>query len=279
MAKEAKKKSDREIFKELYKPFPLDRVKFRVGATTKKKDKCIPLAYVDARDVIQRLNNVFGASWESSQTDRGGCSLTLPFSTISSTRVDDAGETKVEAEKGKYSGAFKRAAVHFGVGLYLYYFPNVYVGYNGYGIDMNNGNFVVNGREESPFLDWMDPDKWDEYCDIFLDDRVEELKPMEEEYLKRFKWTTYTSNSTNASPKNSNKVKDEPVDSVDDKPTTPSGGGGNDNYNSFKWPFGKYKDTLVSKCMDDGYLAWAVSKCENPQQLVVFKRRLEELTS
>lgn len=37
-----------------------------------------------------------------------------------------AGETQVEGEKGKFSDAFKRAAVLWGVGRYLYYLPNTW---------------------------------------------------------------------------------------------------------------------------------------------------------
>ena len=36
-------------------------------------------------------------------------------------------ETQVEGEKGRYSDAFKRAAVLWGVARYLYYLPNEWV--------------------------------------------------------------------------------------------------------------------------------------------------------
>ena len=42
-------------------------------------------------------------------------------------RSNGAGETQVEGEKGKFSDAFKRAAVLWGVGRYLYYLDNTWV--------------------------------------------------------------------------------------------------------------------------------------------------------
>jgi len=265
--------ADKKIFKELYKPFPLDRVKFRVGARTKDKKKCIPLAYVDARDVIQRLNNTFGLGWESSQTGMGGCSLTLPFGEKRITRTDDAGETKVEAEKGKYSGALKRAAVHFGVGLYLYYFPNVYVDFDGYGIGMKNNNFLVGGREESPFLDWMDPDNWDKYADIFLGDRVEELAPMEVDYRKRFKYS-YTAPRTTSQATPS----PEPAHTPTNNSSSNTNYSDNPAYTSFIFTFGKYKDTYLKDLTDLKYLTgYLLEKCNNEDQLVLYRIRLKEL--
>ena len=48
----------------LAKPFDVDKVHWRVGAMTKDKTSCIALAYVDARDVMQRLDEVVGrGSW------------------------------------------------------------------------------------------------------------------------------------------------------------------------------------------------------------------------
>ena len=40
-------------------PFPVNKIHWRVGATTKDKSKGIALAYVDARDVMKRLDDTF----------------------------------------------------------------------------------------------------------------------------------------------------------------------------------------------------------------------------
>jgi hypothetical protein len=42
-------------------------------------------------------------------------------------KADGAGDTDVEAEKGALSDAFKRAAVRWGVGRYLYGLPSPWV--------------------------------------------------------------------------------------------------------------------------------------------------------
>ena len=43
------------------------------------------------------------------------------------TRAGGAGDTDIEAEKGALSDAFKRAAVLFGIGRYLYDLPNEWI--------------------------------------------------------------------------------------------------------------------------------------------------------
>ena len=40
--------------------FPVERLSFRVGSTTQAKDKGMALAYIDARDVYTRLDEVCG---------------------------------------------------------------------------------------------------------------------------------------------------------------------------------------------------------------------------
>jgi hypothetical protein len=48
-------------------------------------------------------------------------------------KANGAGETQVEGKKGEYSDAFKRAAVMWGIGRYLYDLPNVWVNLDQYG--------------------------------------------------------------------------------------------------------------------------------------------------
>lgn len=121
----------------LKRPFPKDRVHFRAGATDAKRNQgkaknAIALAYIDARDVMDRLDEVVGNSnWEDSYTEtpngRVICTLRINFpggGWIS--KSDGAGDTGTEGEKGAISDALKRAAVKFGVGRYLYAFPNTW---------------------------------------------------------------------------------------------------------------------------------------------------------
>lgn len=128
-----------QIYWELAKPFPVNRLSWRPGSTNKraqeakglKADKCIALAYIDARDVMRRLESVLGPfGWETESPDPHVCrlSLHLPDGRIV-TRTNRAGDTEIDAEKGAYSTAFKRAAADFGVGRYLYELPNKWVGF------------------------------------------------------------------------------------------------------------------------------------------------------
>lgn len=120
-----------EIERKLKAPFPANEVKWRVGSVSIPKNKVQLLAYVDARAVQDRLDSILGlAGWESHfQCIEKNfiCSLTvhLPHPTqegqrYSITKSDGAEQTDFEGWKGGISDAFKRAAVQFGVGRYLY---------------------------------------------------------------------------------------------------------------------------------------------------------------
>lgn len=125
------------IFDELRAPFPPEQVKWRVGATTKDKSKGMALAYVDARTVQDRLDDVLGpAGWQCRFHDMAGKTCCeIGVQTIKMERPDDhpdvwiwksdgAGQSDVEGDKGAFSDAFKRAAVRWGVGRYLYDLPS-----------------------------------------------------------------------------------------------------------------------------------------------------------
>lgn len=117
-------------------PFAGNKINFRVGATTKAKDKGIAFAYLDARDVMERLDEVCGVTgWQARYPFPGCCEIGIQvaYQDQSGTvrdwiwKANGAGETDVEAEKGMYSDAFKRAAVLWGIGRYLYDMPNVWL--------------------------------------------------------------------------------------------------------------------------------------------------------
>jgi len=126
-----------EILKALEEPFPTDVIKWRVGASNRKnwqegKERYgIALAYIDARIVRDRLNDVCGAWWQNKHVGISekivGCEIGICIAGEWIWRSDGAGETDVEAEKGAMSDAFKRAAVQWGVARYLYKMPNKWV--------------------------------------------------------------------------------------------------------------------------------------------------------
>ena len=119
--------SNLTITQQLKEPFDPKVISWRVGATTKDKAKGIALAYIDARDVMKRLDDVCGDLWQVEYPFDGCCRIGVKIGNEWIWRSNGAGETQVEGEKGKFSDAFKRAAVLWGVGRYLYYLDNVWV--------------------------------------------------------------------------------------------------------------------------------------------------------
>lgn len=118
------------MFDRLAEPFPADAISWRVGSTTKGENpKGMALAYLDARDVMDRFDFVCGpGGWQCRYSHANGktvCDIGVRVERDGGTadwvwKADGAGDTDVEAEKGALSDAFKRAAVRWGVGRYLY---------------------------------------------------------------------------------------------------------------------------------------------------------------
>lgn len=117
------------LFDDLKAPFPPDVVSWR--AQSLYGTKALALAYIDARDVMRRLDEACGPeNWQDSyvETPRGRviCTISLRIGKEWIAKSDGAGDTAVEGEKGGVSDAFKRAAVKWGIGRYLYDTPTVW---------------------------------------------------------------------------------------------------------------------------------------------------------
>ena len=126
----------KELHEALMRPFPLNLLRWRIGPKKKDGTACIPLAYIDSRDVMRRLDEVVGpTNWQSKMVPVGNgrlaCELSIRYDDEWITKTDGAGETDVEGAKGVFSDALKRAAVLHGVGRYLYALPNKWVDLNG----------------------------------------------------------------------------------------------------------------------------------------------------
>ena len=128
-----KRNASESIFTKLSSPFAIYEVKWRVGATSGNKG--LALAYVDARVVMERLDFVMGPeNWQSTHSCADGktlCRIGIKFRDEWVWKSDGAGDTNIEAEKGAISDAFKRAAVHWGVGRYLYTLGSTWVELSG----------------------------------------------------------------------------------------------------------------------------------------------------
>ena len=128
----ADKDDGRAVLRALAAPFPADAVSWRLGATTADKSKGMALAYIDSRDEQDRLDDVMGADWQceygampdGSYCCRIGLRIDGDWRWRSDGAVMLSESAKVDAKemanKGSYSDAFKRAAVKWGVGRYLY---------------------------------------------------------------------------------------------------------------------------------------------------------------
>lgn len=111
----------------LQAPFPASAVQWRVAREIQGGRAVQVLAYLDARAVEERLDDVFGPfGWQTEVTMEGGtiaCTLSVWDEAakrwIRKTNVSEG--TDIEAAKGGYSTAFKRAAASgLGIGRYLY---------------------------------------------------------------------------------------------------------------------------------------------------------------
>lgn len=119
-------------FNQLAAPFSVEDIEFRARATTNDKSRALALAYITSRAVMNRLDAVLGPeNWrdEYRPGPNGGviCGLTLRVAGEWITKWDGAENTNFEAIKGGLSDAFKRAAVKWGIGRYLYATPDVWV--------------------------------------------------------------------------------------------------------------------------------------------------------
>ena len=120
-----KNKSPEEIMQELQSPFKGDELEYRVGATNRDKTKGLALAYVEARAIQNRLDQVVGLhNWRMSYKEvQGGfvCTLSLRIEGEWISKEDGAQVTEFESIKGGISSAFKRVASSgWGIGRYLY---------------------------------------------------------------------------------------------------------------------------------------------------------------
>lgn len=129
----------------LQEPFEIGALKRRVLQVSKDKSKAKPAYYIDTRDLDTRLDQVVGSSsWSLkfdilNHSDRVSVIARL---CIGNTFKEDCYEELLSVEKTDYTtkiaktvpnelcvlkaapNAYKRAAVHYGVGAYLYEFKD-----------------------------------------------------------------------------------------------------------------------------------------------------------
>lgn len=120
-----------DLFAALSAPFAPSCVSWRVGSTNAEKTKGMALAFINSRDVQDRLDEAVGPeNWQDRYEFHGPrtiCYLALRIDGEWVTKADGAGDSDVESEKGAISDALKRAAVKWGIGRYLYHLPSPWV--------------------------------------------------------------------------------------------------------------------------------------------------------
>ena len=107
-----------EIQKGLKKEIPF---KWRVQSFSKTKPQATCVAYIDSRDVQDVLDA--NCLWSDRYYEENGmlfCEITIYADGREYKRSDTGSESQADKEKGHSSDAFKRAAVKFGVGRFLY---------------------------------------------------------------------------------------------------------------------------------------------------------------
>jgi len=118
-------------------PFEADEVKFKPQVV--KGNRALALAYVDARAIQDRLDDVLGVEgWQDEYTriEDGSvmCRLQLRLGDEWITKMDVGSPSEQpdvgDRTKAAFSDALKRAAVKFGIGRYLYRLPQIWCDYD-----------------------------------------------------------------------------------------------------------------------------------------------------
>lgn len=113
-------------FKALHIPFPAEDIEWRVQSCGEKNKKpwAIVLAYVTSRAIQERLDEICKPeNWQLEiKPIEGGymAGIGIRYDGEWVWKWDGAQKTDIEPLKGGISGAVKRAAVHWGIGRYLY---------------------------------------------------------------------------------------------------------------------------------------------------------------
>ena len=135
----------KDVLKELALPFPANRISIKVQTKPNDNGNALCVAYIDARDVMERLDNVVGGNWSDDYrlAPSGGLECALTIYGVTRRDVGDD-ESDNEQKKAAYSDAFKRAAVKFGIGRFLYDLPKMY----GKVKQIGKNFYLADGEEE-----------------------------------------------------------------------------------------------------------------------------------
>lgn len=130
--------TDTELRAALCEPFPAEAIGWK--AQSVKNNRALAVAYIDARDVMRRLDDVLGPlNWTDDYTALADGSIMCRLSVrlpggdwVTKCDVGGASDQPDAGDrlKAAFSDALKRAAVKLGVGRYIYEMPHSWVDYD-----------------------------------------------------------------------------------------------------------------------------------------------------
>ena len=144
------------VMNQLKKPFEPKDIEWRVQTATQTQNgyRVLVLPYIQSRKIMERLDQVLGPNWKDDfecitvngkQAFR--CKISIKVNGEWVTRMDAAEITDIESVKGGHSNAFKRAAVKWGIGRYLYDLPAQWVDVRQQGDIYFSGEFTIRGAK------------------------------------------------------------------------------------------------------------------------------------
>ena len=144
-------KANVEALAKLEEVFGAEDIEFRVGSTSKDKSKGMALPYITNRAIMQRLDQAVGKGyWKNeyqpwhSGSQLCGISVKVIYEDGISewiTKWDGAECSDIEPIKGGLSDSMKRAAVHWGIGRYLYEMDAIWV-------ELKDGKYIPDSEKE-----------------------------------------------------------------------------------------------------------------------------------
>jgi hypothetical protein len=144
--------------KQLKKEIPF---KWRVQSANQWGASCV--AYIDSRQVQDLLDEVCGeGKWQCKFSEHKGnlfCEIGILCTGEWVWKSDCGSESNIEKEKGEASDAFKRAAVMWGVGRFLYSKKIVKLP-----VKEKNGKFIPYSDKQGKFI--TDANAISEWCNI-----------------------------------------------------------------------------------------------------------------
>ena len=154
-----------EILAALAAPFAPKDIEWRIQSSgmSERNGQQQPwarvLAYVNARAIRRRLNEVLGpAGWQTTHFavgDRIGCAIGVKLDSEWVWKSDGAGDTQFESDKGAFTSAFKRAAYSWTIGEYLYDLPVGWAQFH------NDGEYrdeiKASGQQRGTWYRWSPP--------------------------------------------------------------------------------------------------------------------------